>query len=1720
MLPEETKASRLQVELISAPTLSYAMEQSGVPLVRSVILRNFSAAPLAGAELRLQLSPDLGELRRVGIPQILPGESADLGVVDYLLPPGRLRQVTETERARLVWSVHDAEGTEHARGEVDVQVLAYNQWPGLRAPPALLSSFVTPNHAVISQLLRRSAEKLGAPLDGYQSRDPERVRAQVKALWDTIVSLGLAYAEPPASFEQVGQKIRLPDQLLAEQLGCCLDLSVLFASCLEQMGLAPLIILVKGHAFPAVWLVDDRFPEGLIEDDARLRNQIALGQLLAFESTAAVASKSLPFEAAIEEGKRHLAQDETFVLGVDVRACRTEYKPLPLRTVEVGVEHESLEPSATPQRVEIIRILRNASTDTPTESPSPPVPEDVVARFRRWKDRLLDLTLRNKLLNFRPDAKGALPLEVPDLAIFEDLLASGHALRIVGRPSVLIEDRRDERLARARLDEADHALRVADLARDVLHAALPEDRLTKVGKELVRDARTDLEEGGVSTLYVAIGLLKWIEPGTRKERLAPLMLYPVSLKVDAARGRVTLERLPEEEPVANVTLVEKLRRDFGVDLAQLTELATDDAGLDIASILKAVRTAIQARPGFEVLEEAHIARFSFAKFLMWRDLEDNAHVLLENPVVRHVAGASAGWEDIPDPMTPERLDGEVPPNALPCVLDADSTQLSAVVSALRGRSFVLQGPPGTGKSQTITNLIAAALADGKRVLFVSEKMAALEVVHRRLQQVGLGDFCLELHSHKANKKDVLRSLGAALERSAATRVDGWDRESGRISELRARLNGYMEALHGPRPSGFTVFQANARLRELGSAPEIRVQMAGAESLTAEAIQKLREAGAEFAARAQSVEPLARHPWRLSSCADWSATSEDQVFDAVAEAEAALDRAEDAATKVEATLDVHAPRGLDALGQLAGVAAATAEGALPPAALETSWPEQSLRAETWLREEAKRSADEEQLLQRWTPELLGQDLEPLLAKFTRWAGAFFLFAWLFLFSARRALKRLHRSALPANATIRDDLRLALHIRSESQRLAGEKASVALLLDQGLLKRGAALHSAVLLPGEALRELALRSAGFSAERRTILKAQVADLQRALDLLGDAEARVRALAGFGPGIAWPLSDEPTQLAAIRNRLRELAAARRSFRDHCLYRKAAASLEAQGHAALAQAHAAGALDSANVTAALERNLLSRWLAATVDREPALREFEASGHDRLIEEFAGLDRRHLELSREYVLARLEERLPAPNFAPKEVALLRRELQKKMRHIATRRLLQSLPTLLPRLKSCFLMSPLSVAQYLPAGTRFDLVVFDEASQIGTHDAIGAVARGDQVVVVGDSRQLPPTAFFQRATEDEEALPDENDVTELESVLEEAQAKGLPQQMLGWHYRSRHDALIAFSNRHYYEDRLFVFPAARQEVEDLGVKWHPVPEGVFLSGGDRTNPIEAQRLVAHLVEQLRTTAPGTRSFGVVTFSLPQRVLIEDLLDEARGKHPDIEPHFAPEAGEPVFVKNLENVQGDERDEIYFSVGYAKDERGRLRMHFGPLSTSGGERRLNVAITRARAQLRVFSTLRSDDIDLSRTRSTGTAHLRAFLQFAASGAGTRSVTGAASFDSAFHREVHDALVKAGHRVRTAVGCAGYRVDLAIERPDAPGTFALGIELDGPRWASAKCARDRERLRRQVLASLGWRMHRVWSTDWARDPEREAQRLMDAVNQVLPARTRGDASPAARR
>ncbi len=1705
------------------------MEQSGVPIVTGIRIENPFEESWNDPTLTISISPSLGTLPEVRLERLRPGEIRYLDTVDLRLEPGRLRTVLEAERGRLEWVLRDGE-VPLASGASPIEVLAFNEWPGSRGPLGLLAAFVIPNHSRVAELLRQVSERLHAltgssALDGYQSESPERVLAMVRALYEVVQAQEIIYVGLPASFEALGQKVRLVDQLLDERMGNCLDLTLLFAACLEQMGLAPVLLFTTGHAFVGVWLEDDRFPDSVVRDAARVRTSLQLKKLLCLESTAATARAPLSFVEAVSVAHNRLTDDDQFQYALDVRVMRRErFRPLSLRNPGAMVASEPNDADADSVVATALTLGLSGERSRPGETPQSPIARTPLEiRFQRWREQLLDLSLRNRLLNFRIDGKSTLPMEVPDVANFEDMLAAEKVFTIHAKPPRDAADQRDEKLVKMRVDpETLRQQYCADLENSVVHCPYDQIRMISQATEIDREARGALEEGGANTLFVAIGLLRWFESeDSQVVRLAPLVLVPVTLDYSRTKREARLRRLAEDT-LGNVTLVEKMKRDFAVDLSALVNLEPDDRGVDIPGTLRAVRAAIQRIPRWEVLDVAHLGLFSFAKFLLWSDLQQNAQALLANPLVRHIAEASGRRYVSGGPeVRPEQLDAAIAPSEVPVVMDADSTQMSAVVGALRGRTFVLQGPPGTGKSQTIANIIAAAVGAGKSVLFVSEKMAALDVVHRRLNQVGLGDFCLELHSNKANRKEAIESLGKSLNNRIQAPQASWQALSATLGDMRGQLNDYVQALHVPRPIGLSFFRASARLIALQTAPDIRISLPNMAALTAAEYAKLLEAAATLGISAGDVAPVNGSAWVGSSPQNWSSELDDRVRGFVEAALSAFRSIERVASALAQTLAVSAPTTLSAAEDLACLARAVGSGPVPAAAWnDVEWSLLRNRASSWLTRAETADAQRHDLATRWQASVYALELEEMTSKFGRWASAFVLLAWLMLWSARRRLRAVAVGALPTNQRIAHDFQSARALRAEDGKLdalrPGIEQDLCCAADrltrtplQAAVKRSDDLRVAVqrirAVCSSPLDHVAfLSSPATPSDRRAQLAAASSQLT---STLSELRSILRNLAG---SLALSDSIEGLSLLDLDVRLERWRREQRQFRPWCLYQRAHRDASQAGVGPIAEAVAAGSLSAKQSRTAAERGLLTTWLGAVRDRVPVLRDFDGPNHHRLAEKFREQDRQHIELARHEVVTAAIGRIPVTNDAvadSSEPGILRRETGKKRGHMAIRKLLTQIPNLLPRLKPCLLMSPLSVAQFLPAkGPRFDLVVFDEASQICTHDAIGALARGEQAIIVGDSRQLPPTNFFQRSADTSGDADDES--ADQESILDEAVAAGLEEQWLSWHYRSRHESLIDFSNQNYYEGRLHIFPAARGRVEELGVHWHPVPNGVYDCGGTRRNQGEAEAVVGHLVKALLRAVPGQRSFGVVTLNIQQQKLILDLLDDARAAHPEIEHHFAPGLNEPVFVKNLENVQGDERDEIYMTIGYAPDKRGVLIMSFGPLNRKGGERRLNVAITRARQTLRVFSTLTSDGIDLSRTKARGVAHLKKFLRYAATHGqdAMRGTATAAEFDSDFERDVFEALASNGHGVDSQVGCGGYRIDLAIQHPKKPGTYALGIECDGAAYHSAATARDRDRLRQSVLEALGWRLHRIWSTDWFLNRERELERLEKSIEGAL--------------
>lgn len=540
------------------------------------------------------------------------------------------------------------------------------------------------------------------------------------------------------------------------------------------------------------------------------------------------------------------------------------------------------------------------------------------------------------------------------------------------------------------------------------------------------------------------------------------------------------------------------------------------------------------------------------------------------------------------------------------------------------------------------------------------------------------------------------------------------------------------------------------------------------------------------------------------------------------------------------------------------------------------------------------------------------------------------------------------------------------------------------------------------------------------------------------------------------------------------------------------------------------------HILPAFRKGFFRLWLDSVMQDCSALKNFRRAKQEKTIQQFCNLDKRQMDIARARVKAKLVNALPSRDrftSGMDDVHILQREIAKKRRIMPIRKLFNAIPTLITTLKPCLMMSPLSVSLYLESDLfRFDTVIFDEASQVCTENAIGAIFRGKQVIIAGDSKQLPPSNFFASAASGEDFDSDDedegnaNDIGAFESVLDEA--CDLPERTLLWHYRSRHEHLIAFSNAKIYQGRLVTFPSSVDRAPDYGVEYCYVPDGFYDRGGRKGNASEAKRVAELVFDHFRRNPD--RSLGVIAFGTTQEAAIELAVRKMRLQNQEFEEFFDEDAEAPFFIKSLENVQGDERDTIIFSIGYAKDSNGQMRMQFGPLSQVGGERRLNVAITRAKYNVKLVGSILPTDIVTERVSADGPKLLRSYIEFAIRGPESLEseleVSETQSFDSPFEESVYDYLVREGFKVSTQVGCSGYRIDMAVKHPSLDGKYVLGIECDGATYHSARTARERDRLRQDILENMGWKIYRIWSTDWVKSPQTEQTRLMEAINKAI--------------
>ncbi|MCQ2196304.1 MAG: DUF4011 domain-containing protein [Bacteroidaceae bacterium] len=1195
-----------------------------------------------------------------------------------------------------------------------------------------------------------------------------------------------------------------------------------------------------------------------------------------------------------------------------------------------------------------------------------------------WERKLLDFSLRNSLLNLYLRTR-AIQFISFDVSKIEDHLASGEEYCIMPKPEVDFKINSEERLIHSKkLAESLHDLISDGIEHHRLHTYQTETETKNTLKNIYRGARNAIEETGANSLFLSIGTLRWYEEGqSDTPRYAPVILLPVEMVYK--KGQYFI-RTRDEETNLNITLMEFLRQNYNIRVENLDTLPKDEHGIDVNLIFTILRESLKEHPTWDIEEECILGTFSFSKFLMWNDVHNHREEMMQSQVVSSLVENRLTWTPDPVNVNLKEMDSVTPPTELALPVAVDSSQMAAVIEAGKGHSFILYGPPGTGKSQTITNLIANALFQGKRVLFVAEKMAALSVVQSRLAKIGLDPFCLEMHSNKVTKKHILEQFSKALGVTHIVSPAEYKDKAEKIFALRKELIEYLKALHN--------VDGNDNLSLYDCIKHY-------EAIDAEPM-------ATFAPNAKLDAALVQH---------------------------GLDELEDILNGK-----------LDTVTKLVGQ---PSESPLKGLVLEQS---------------------------NFAP-------DELVAKLQK---------------AKAIVSGSRKQAADLQQV--KSLRAAL-LRDNSEALLKQNA-------KALYDEWRSVKTKWFLPR------------FFAKKNYLNKLREfnklitdADVDKTLDNLMQYQEKhksieeLRLILSTHLGIDTPSDVMPEDylLQDAEEKMERWIANKDKMRDWLHYCNYNSLLKEMGMECVQKALEAENCEPDAIRKSFFKALFKHKAERKMDKAPLLTTFEGMIFDEKVNSYKRLTEEFQMLTQKELYARLAARIPrvGENLdSSSEIGLLNRNISNGGRGMSLRELLKQIPTLLPRICPCMLMSPMSVAQYLDLSQeKFDLVVFDEASQMPTSEAVGAIARGKALIVVGDPKQMPPTSFFSSTNVDEE----EANIDDMESILEDCRTLEMPSLQLNWHYRSRHESLIAFSNREYYDGSLITFPS----VDDQKTKVSYIPvDGYYDKGGKRSNRAEAEAIVNEIERRLKDEKLRQQSIGVIAFSVVQQALIEDLLVDRMDNDKTLHD-AADEMYEPIFIKNLENAQGDERDVILFSIGYGPNKEGVVSMNFGPLNNVGGERRLNVAVSRARCEMMVFSTLKASQIDLRRSKAKGVEGLKHFLEFAQ----TQTLSGnAASVQqdkkSMVAEKIAEALQQRGYKTQTYIGRSMFKVDVAICDKQNPEVYSMGLLLDGEGYRDTQTTRDREIVQPSVLTGLKWKVMRIWSVDWFNNPERVINRIVEQL------------------
>lgn len=1709
-----------KIEIQCNNKYSFALSQTKYKIISDIIITNLSGMPIKDAKLVFSFDPQMVEISSINVPLIDINQSVIFEEFDVNAHLEELIKLNEKINGNLTIKLLSNYEEEIVSLTTDIDYFSYDTWLE-NAMEASTALFVTPNDVSIKNavaLIGKEKEKISndPSLSDYQTGDKENVVIQIKSIYNFLHSQGIAYISAPPSYEKnIGQKIRLPHDVLIHKQGTCLDLSLLFMSCAEAIGLNAFLVLTSRHAFAGVFLSgDNSFPSSVFLDapEALEMNSQEENEILFIECVDFVAGSAVSFEESCLHGRMNvlrsvsdsnLERDPLFKI-IDMQRARSNgFLPLPINFDDydrVVVDYKIIEQNK-------IRLARKKFS---YKGDKIDLSEVELNKFDIWEKKLLDLSKKNSLINYKIEGKG-LQLYFYNLNQLYDAFSNCKRKYKI-KPSNQLNNVSSGTFELKTATEDEYKQIEADFENNKMITAVvrANNQLNSL-KTFKKENKKYLEETGSNNLYLAIGFIQYFEnPRSVNAMYAPIILFPIDLIQESnfeysIKGR-------EEQAFFNISIFAFLQQEFKLNCDDLlTQINfSDDGAANIDAILNTVSERIKKLDRASVVRTAAISLFSFSKAVMWSDIKFRKEELSTNRIIKSIINKKYICEEkekisnvIDDTNSPEDL-------AIP--LSADSSQIMAIKDCAEGKSFILQGPPGTGKSQTITNMIVNAIYHGKKVLFVAEKMAALEVVQKRLKQLCLDKFALEAHSLKANKSSVMSQFEKRITFGATgNSKENFLNLANQLKNERQELNRVINLLHRKKGyflSFYEAFVSYLDINENVSAVDISDEYVKNLNLN-----KFLEAARLCDILFQEIE--SNNGYLKNSFVLYR----DQNYIPSLTVKTIINKTPKYKDVLRKTI-----KQLELFNEVNSLSIKIDRKTLLKLKQLLEEKDFSLFLSSLINVDLNEINDNlmeiinlgkkyqriiSPYINNFKDDFFNIDYKSEKQQFFIYENSFFPKKAFGMSKLKNRLKSFRIKKVKIKTKnifmIYNTIETAKDLENSINEkivnypfLFGSKDTFKVrkfdfdkiereyLVSKNIIEK----YKDVFKDNDFIKitdSLKL----FSLKEKTATINEIANLlnkEKDLENIG-FDFSLADKYGFDYYKVLSLADE-----WIKNSS--------SLRNWCSLLLAFNNVKNYGIDFVINYIETNKTISTNLELIFKKSIYEHIIQSLIqgDENGSFNSEELKHH---VEHYKNLIKEFNELTIKETAARVSADMPSINDnspLSSQQGILNKAIKNKCRGKSIRQLFSEIPDILTRVFPVFLMSPMSAAQYLATDMpKFDLVIFDEASQMPTSEAIGAIARGKSLIVVGDSMQMPPTNFFQKQGVNDIDI----DLEDQESILDDCDIIGLPSRRLDWHYRSKHESLIRFSNAKFYENKLITFPSPNDMVNKIKfINTH----GIYGEKNKTTNEIEAKAIIKEIERRLKSPELSKKSIGVVTFSSAQQDVIDDMLQDFFANNRDLEKKNL-ESKEPIIIKNLENMQGDERDVIIFSICYGPNKNGTMAFQFGPINKTGGEKRLNVAITRARSEMMVFASFEPELLASNKSQSIGAKELYNFLRYAKYGADALIIPNGSAIETkiGFEKNLAEKLKAKGYKIKTDVGKSSFRIDIGIINPDNENEYILGVLCDSYSYESALTSRDRNVIQPSVLHMLGWNLIRVWSFDYLDNPDAEIEKICNKVEEI---------------